>query len=150
MNKEQIEGFAAEYALQSEFNYISVDDAITPELAGVQMFDSPLVGYSSAADPLYIKMKEPGVIGEHFRLPEEWLKEGKTVISFFFPFTEAVRKSNIGGKQPSSLWLHGRIEGQRFLGEFASSLAQAIIDDGGKAVVPVICPNLILTIRKRI
>lgn len=141
MNREQIESFAAAFALQSEFNRISIDAAISPELAGIQMFDAPLVGYSSVADPLYAKMKEPGVVGEHFRLPQEWLKEGKTVISFFFPFTEEVRKSNLGGKLPSSLWLHGRIEGQRFLGEFASSLAQAITDNGGKAVVPILSPE---------
>lgn len=141
MNKEQLERFAAEYTLQSEFNRIGTDEAIAAELAGVQMFDLPLMGISSAADPLYAKMKEPGVIGEHFRLPQEWLAESKTVISFFFPFTEKVRKSNLGGKLPSSLWLHGRIEGQRFLGKFASALAQAIIDEGGKALVPVFSPE---------
>lgn len=141
MNKEQIESFAAEYTLKSKYNYIDIDEAISPELAGRQMFDYPLVGYSSAADPLYLKMKEPDVIGEHFRLPEDWLKDAKTVISFFFPFTEDVRKSNVGGKLPSSLWLHGRIEGQRFLGEFASSLAQVINAQGGKAVVPVLSPE---------
>ena len=55
--------------------------------AGLVMFDEPVFGVSSAADGIYKEFKKPGVVGEDFMLPDEWLPGAKSVISFFLPFT---------------------------------------------------------------
>ena len=137
MDREAVRRFADEYSDSNEFNYVLEAEAITPECAGVRIYERPLIGCASADDPLWAEMKKPGVVGEFFMAPGEWLPGARSVISFFFPFTEQVRRSNAGGALPSPLWLHGRIEGQRFLVKFAEDLAEAIRAEGGRAVVPV-------------
>ncbi len=94
------------------------------------------MGCSDPEDPLYLRLQRPEAVGPAFRLPTQWLPGAKSVLSFFFPFTEAVRKSNRGGAEPSALWLHGRIEGQRFLTRFAAFLVDALEAQGIRAVAP--------------
>lgn len=121
----------------SPWNRIDQEEAISPELSGVCLFDAPLMGCSEAADPLYETLLQPEVVGPQVLLPAQWLPGARSVLSFFFPFSQAVRQSNRGGDVPSSLWLHGRIEGQRFIGKFAEYLTGAICDSGARAVAPV-------------
>ena len=40
-----------------------------PEYGGMKIYDSPLVGFSSARDPLYDDLKRKDVIGPHHRIP---------------------------------------------------------------------------------
>lgn len=118
-------------------NAISEKDAITPDLVGVEMFEVPLVGIGCAEDELYRELKKDGVVGAWHMSPKEWLEEGKTVVSLFFPFTEAVKKSNresVGN--PSSAWLHGRIEGQQFIFSYMKALSEALEAQGIKTCVP--------------
>ncbi|MDR3355189.1 MAG: hypothetical protein LBO21_09135, partial [Synergistaceae bacterium] len=97
-------------------NYIDAETAIAPELAGMKIFDSPLIGVASSDDEIFEKYLDPGVIGPHFILPRGWLPDAQSVVSIFFPFTQAVRTSNAAVPTwPSSEWLHGRIEGQMFI-----------------------------------
>lgn len=55
-------------------------------------YRKPLVGFSSAADPLYAQIKE--IVGPHHLQPEEVLAEVKTLVSFFIPFTKKVVEAN--------------------------------------------------------
>ena len=120
-----------------ELNYVKEEVAISPELAGLKLFEEPLVKFGSVKDELFRKYKEPGVIGPWFQGPEEWLPEGKTVISLFFPFTEAVRESNRKCTEiPSSEWLHGRIEGQACLTGFMNRVKDWFEENGVVACVP--------------
>lgn len=119
-------------------NTVSADAAISPEMAGLQIYEAPLVGFASAADSLFAEFKRPEVIGPHFMSPEEWLPGAKTVISFFFPFTERVRKSTRAlSDGPSPEWLHGRIEGQACLTSFISALKKVFDEAGIESCVPV-------------
>lgn len=120
-----------------ELNYVSEEKAITPELAGLKMFEEPLVKFGSAKDELFQKFKEPGVVGPWFDDPESWLPEGKTVISLFFPFSEVVKESNRKCTEiPSSEWLHGRIEGQACLTGFMNRVKEWFVENGVAACVP--------------
>ena len=120
-----------------ELNYVKEEVAIKPSLAGLQLFEEPLVKFGSVKDELFQKYKEPGVIGPWFDGPDVWLAEGITVISLFFPFTEAVRESNRTCTEfPSSEWLHGRIEGQACLTEFMNRLKTWFEENGVSACVP--------------
>ena len=120
-----------------ELVYVKEEVAISPELAGLKLFEEPLVKFGSVDDELFEKYKEPGVIGPWFDGPEVWLPEGKTVISLFFPFTEEVKESNRKCKEfPSGEWLHGRIEGQACLSGFMNRLKEWFEENGIKACVP--------------
>ena len=68
-----------------------------------KIYDSPLFGVSSAQDPLYRKLKE--AVGPDHYMPEDFLPEASAVISFFLPYSEAVRKANYGPEDSPSIWL---------------------------------------------
>lgn len=129
------------FMTETENNRVSAEKAIAPELAGEAIFDLPLIGYSAAEDPLYLALKRPEAVGALFRLPGEWLAGAKSVVSFFFPFSEAVRTSNRSGEHPSALWLHGRIEGQEMLCKFAAYMAEAFAAAGYEAIAPALSPE---------
>ena len=137
MERKEIYQAVAELFAACELNYVKEDVAIHPSLSGLKMFEEPLVKFGSATDELFQKYKEEGVIGPWFDTPDVWLAEGKTVISLFFPFTEAVRKSNRKCTEiPSSEWLHGRIEGQACLTGFMNRLKDWFEKNGVSACVP--------------
>jgi len=71
--------------------------------------------------------------------PCQWLATAKTVISVFFPFTEDVRKSTaeVDKEKPSPLWLHGRIEGQRFISKTAEYIVEVLREQGFEAMIPL-------------
>ncbi len=109
------------------------------EVTGVKLFDVPLMGIGSAEDRLFSQFKDPAIIGPWFMTPSEWLKNGKTVISLFFPFTEEVKASNRALKDtPSMLWLYGRIEGQAYLAEYGRQLEKWFAEQGMDVCVPAI------------
>lgn len=115
MDKAVFETTLKEYIENSPENRVKEEAALRPDLAGMRIFDEPLFGYASAADPYFAEAKKPGVIGAHFMGPAEWLPEAKTVISLFLPFTEQVRAANRGNPaRPADEWLHARVEGQAF------------------------------------
>ena len=62
----------------------------------VTLFEQPMVGVTSASDPLFLQYKKPEVIGPEWMMPEEWLPGAQSIISLFFPFSAEVRKSNRG------------------------------------------------------
>lgn len=103
----------------------------------IRLFEAPLMGYAWAEDALFDEFQKPGVIGSHFRKPREWLENASTVISFFLPFTEAVRQSNrTQQKMPSEGWLYGRVEGQHFVNALCETLRSSLCEQGWQAVVP--------------
>ena len=139
LNKREIEKLVLKVYTESCGNYIAEEVALSPEFAGVKMFEEPIVGFGSAADDLFEEYLKPGVIGPWFMKPEKWLDGAKTVVSMFFPFTEEIKNSNRScTEEPSSLWLHGRIEGQAFISEFSRNLRDAFIEKGVAACAPAV------------
>ena len=119
------------------FGQTEGNTAAIPSTGTVALFDAPLIGFAAADDILFEKYMQPEIIGPHYFTPAKWLASAKTVISFFFPFTEAVRSSNRKDKtEPSAEWLYGRIEGQSFINRFMSGLQQLLRDQGMETCVP--------------
>ena len=109
---------------------------------GLVIFEEPVFGVSRADDPIYRTFKEKEVIGDNFLLPAEWLAEARSVISFFLPFTETVKRSNRGEPEKTSPeWLHGRIEGQALITEFTNRIKRYFEVRGSKACVPATDPR---------
>lgn len=120
-------------------NIVTAEDAISPDLAGLRLYDRPVIGIGSADDALFTDFQKPGIIGPWFMKPEQWLGSAKTVIAMFFPFSQQVRESNrCMTDGPSAPWLHGRIEGQIFLRTFIASLKDWMESQGIQACAPMI------------
>ncbi len=134
LDVRQIETFV----LNAPGNCVSERDAITPQAAGVRLFDPPIFAVGDPDDPLFAGLKRPEAVGPHLLLPRDWLPEARSVLSFFLPFSDAVKSSNAAppGDFPSPLWLHGRIEGQAFLLDLCRELVRLLEREGAVSVVP--------------
>jgi len=118
-------------------NRVAEDVALTPELAGMVMYDTPLVGFGSADDPLFMQMKQEEAVGPWYMTPKEWYPGAKSVISIFFPLSEVVRSSSRScTDEPSAQWLHARIEGQAYMVSFAGHLCRWLTEQGIGWCVP--------------
>ena len=81
------------YVANSKDNFVADEDAIYPDLAGMKIYEAPLIGFARADDELFItEYKKEGIIHPEYLTPLEWLPGSKTVISFFLPFTRAIKK----------------------------------------------------------
>lgn len=108
-----------------------------PGAGEIALFEQPTIGFAYASDPLFVRYKQKEVIGPEFMSPVQWLPEAQTVVSLFFPFSEAVRTSNRENMDwPSTQWLYARIEGQAFLNAFMGRLREHLENAGHKACVP--------------
>ena len=65
---------------------------------GLRLYEEALVGVAAADDPLFRRFREPGVVGPHYLLPEDWLTGARSVVSVFLAYTETVRVSNRADK----------------------------------------------------
>lgn len=142
MEKQIVTAAFRQLFLDCPGNTLAEEAALTPQLAGLEMFEVPLVGIGRAGDPLFADFSAPGIIGPWHRTPEEWLPGGKSVISLFLPFSEAVRTSNRGPRTDASpQWLHGRVEGQAFINTFSARLRDWLRERGYGACVPALEPD---------
>lgn len=137
MDKELLIKIAVDFIEKSEENYISKEIAISENVVGTRIYEEPIFAFGSADDENFKLLKETPAIGEHFMLPNQWVPQAKTVISFFLPFSEEVKKGNKMDKVwPSEAWLHGRIEGQKLLSNLCRYLNSELIRLGFDSVVP--------------
>ena len=152
MTKEELVSKIADFVASDLNNYVSEEDAIYPELAGLKMYETPIVGFAAADDELFTtEYKKEGVIHPEYMAPQEWLPGAKTVISFFVPFTKEVKDSNRckidtpyedGLPQRSSAqWLHARIEGQLFLNKITDHIQMLLKKEGFVSVCPTTSEN---------
>lgn len=82
------------------------------EIGVEKIYDKPLISVASAEDALFAACKEDKVVSPRHLLPREWLPTAQSVISYFLPFSQAVREANRQGELPATEWLYARIEGE--------------------------------------
>jgi len=146
MNKQDILKLAESFCMTSPLNYVGDDWGLDKKLVGMQLLDKPIMKVGCADDPWFEKLKNPEIVGPHFKLPKVWLDDAKTVISFFFPTGEQIRNSNRGQNPvPSLEWTVGRVEGQRFIDAFGAYLKTTIISQGYSAVHPYLDDRYVCT-----
>lgn len=95
--REKLEAFVTEFVKCYNEN---------PEIRS--SWEEPLFAYADAKDPLFKGLKT--VIGEYHKLPEDIMKEGKTVISYFIPLSKSIADSNVLGYFSSKAWVFGYFE----------------------------------------
>jgi epoxyqueuosine reductase QueG len=122
---------ASDFCLQSPLNVVN-------ELDSMQIFDQPLIGIASANDPIFDELTEAIVVGSHHLSPKDWLASGKSVISYFLPFTKRVREANRFLGLPAKEWLYGRIEGERFNVALREFVVRLFTDADYDAIAPAL------------
>jgi epoxyqueuosine reductase len=95
-----------------------------------EIFRTPLVGFSSASDPLYIKLKE--IVGPQHLLPENILKNARTVVSFFLPFSEDIVLSNKNQEEVSYEWAKAYIVANSTINQISIRIAEYLNKKGIK------------------
>lgn len=144
MTKESFTKVLSDVCRSLDGNRITSAEGFSGE--AFYIFDEPLVGFSSASDELYQRFLDPAAIGENYMMPKDWLAGAKTVISFFFPFSERVRESNaLMTGQASQEWAYGRVEGQAFISNCIRKLCSELTENGFEAVAPSLDPRFKLT-----
>ena len=123
-------------------NWISEENARRPEYVGIRFFDEPLVGFAAADDEIIRSLEDNKTAGMGLKQPEEWLPGAKTVISFFLPFTEDIKKDNRGLGAPTALWQQGRVTGQMCVVAATNALVSMLRDAGHEAMAPIDNPHL--------
>ena len=143
MDKEGLKKLLKEFFDNSAGNFVDKEKALSPELAGMRIFDEPLIGFASANDLCFEEAKKPEIIGAHFMTPNEWLNGAKTVVSIFLPLTEQIRKANRNDMVwPANEWFHGRIDGQVFQNSVCSFVEELFKKEGYSALAPLTDPRI--------
>lgn len=91
-------------------------------------WEEPLVGYASADDGLFEKLK---VVAspEHF-MPQELLPEARTVVAFFLPFQKDIPRSNVDGEYPSAEWSRAYVETNDLIAAICAHMKSTIEAQG--------------------
>lgn len=135
MDKQSFVALATNFMENAKDNQIEMDHC--EDLPGTRIYDAPIFGFANPQDPKFLLLKSTEVIGEHFRLPNEWLPSAKTVISFFLPYSQTIKSSNSQEKiWPSREWLVGRVEGQQLLNKLEIYLQNELIGAGFPSIIP--------------
>lgn len=131
LHHDDIEKMSERFVLESSFNRVS-------ELDGLTIFAAPLVGITSADDPLFTVLKQNDVVGPNHMSPKEWLSEAQSVISYFLPFSQEVRIANRPFGHAAKEWLYGRIEGELVNNALRKYLVEHFESFGYTAVAPAL------------
>jgi len=136
MDKQNLIKLAVNFMENSKENKIRTETDLSIE-TGTRIYDAPILGFANPQDECFLSLKVPEVIGEHFRLPKEWLPSANTVISFFLPYTKEIKKSNSQERAwPSWEWLYGRVEGHQLLVDLEHYLRKELNNAGYQSIVP--------------
>ena len=120
-------------------NILSREGAVDPADAGAKIFEAPLIKFASANDGLWEEYHAPDVIGSWFMGPKEWLAGAETVICFFLPFSEYIRKDNYKAPEiVSTAWLQSWKEGQEFVLDFERAVVDMLEAEGSRCCAPTL------------
>ncbi len=134
MTVEQMQGIAQE-VLGSQSNYITRENAAHDELIGLRIYDLPLFGVADAHDPLFLTLRDPKVTCSQALLPTDILLDAVSVISWFLPYEQEIRRQNGESiTQMSDAWRHARIEGQDVNLLLGEALCRGLEAEGATAI----------------
>ena len=110
----------------------------------VPILEEPVIGFASASDPLFDELKNnPAAIGEGYMTPKEWLENARSVIVFFFPYTEEIRSRLANSdKIITEAWKYGYPTGSALAQKLAMALKEKLEESGLKVVNPVTDPRM--------
>ena len=95
---------------------------------------APLVGFASAADPLFAGSKQ--AVSATHAMPDDLLPGARTVIVWFVPFERSVALSNIPGPSASRAWATAYVETNVLLAAIGARLVEFLHARGHAAASP--------------
>jgi epoxyqueuosine reductase QueG len=106
----------------------------TEEANQEDFYRQPLVGFSSASDPLYTTIKK--TVGPHHLDPADILPEVKTLVSFFLPFSKKIVKANRREPDiPAREWMDSYTQANNLINLISQGLVDLMIFKGFKAAL---------------
>lgn len=142
MDYEQLTAMATDFLLAHEENHVRPEDALRPDMVGMQIYDAPIFAVGAADDPLFVRLSEPQAVHPDYMLPVDWLPGARSVISFFVPYTERIRKANAQDmRHASDEWRQGRYEGEKLLAKLRLHVRDLLVGEGHAAVAPLQDPR---------
>lgn len=113
-------------------------------------FDTPLVGFSNGADPLFEEYREH--VGPFHLTPPEWFSmafpdvraepDELTVISWILPQAEKTKADNRKQTEyPSERWARGRLFGEEVNSKLRKHVADTLNGKGFETVAPLLSPR---------
>ncbi len=93
----------------------------------------PLVGFASAADPLFARLK--ALVSPSHSLPDDLLPGARTIVAFFIPFERSVARSNIEGMLASREWALAYIQTNELIAAVCRHMRAFIESQGHSAFV---------------
>ena len=137
MEKEYIKKRIGEICALVPGNILSGIEDLPKELEGLRMYDLPIVGFGSAADPLFKEYQKPPAGYYWNKLPTDFLPEGRSVISCFFPTSQEIRDmQRQETDHPCKAWTFARVEGQAYINACMDAIAEWLCTEGTKTVYP--------------
>jgi len=105
-----------------------------PEQTSIKTrWKKPLVGFASANDSLFLKLKE--IVSPNHALPQDLLPTCKTVVVYFIPFEDIIEESNAKEELfPSLSWAVAYIETNRLIKDLGEHLKKFLERAGYQTV----------------
>ncbi|MBP2664825.1 MAG: queG 7 [Firmicutes bacterium] len=141
MELQTIEQAVTEFIIRTPLN-------VVPEIELDKIYDRPLIGVASAEDGLFETLKADNIVGPHHLTPRKWLPAAQSVISWFLPFSQAVREANRQGELPATEWLYARIEGEMVNNALRKFLVEWFQAAGYQAIAPGLDERFAVVSRK--
>ncbi len=137
MDIQKLKDDASAFLSNHPMNRVTADDAMRDDLVGLRLYDAPIFAVGDAADPLFETLRQPDVVHPAYMPPREWLAEARSVVTFFLPFSERVKRANAADlRGPVDEWMHARIEGEETMNQMRAFVRDWFIAAGFAAVAP--------------
>jgi len=108
----------------------------------VPVLDAPLIGITSADNPLFETFRREEVIGSQWRAPKEWMPEAKSVVVFFFPVSSEIRARHRAAKTPTNeAWNYGYGKHGQVVNAFMEGVTAELGSQGVQYLIPTKDPS---------
>lgn len=91
-------------------------------------WETPLVGFADAKDPLFEEMKV--AVRQSHATPEDLLKGAQTVIAYYLPFAQDIPRSNIQDYNASRGWAVAYVETNQLIIDLNDHLSEVLTKHG--------------------
>ena len=94
----------------------------------------PVVKYADAADTLFVRLREL-VVESHY-VPQDYMDNARTVISWFLPFVPAVGRGNAEAGACTATWATAYVHANALAAQLNEDMAGMLYAQGVEACVP--------------
>ncbi len=140
MNPSEIQAMMLKIFQETDLNTVHLPE----EDIDIPILEEPLMAVAAADDPLFAELKKPEAISPDWMAPQEWLPEAKSVIVFFFPYSEDVRRRAAASDEPiNEAWQYGYPAGSQVSKDLTAVLQKELEAAGIVVSNPIADPRFV-------